>query len=179
MGLRQSSMPHRSLQHEIGKQRPFDVLEQEAYLNLLRTAGQLHAEFDRFYREFGLSHATYNALRILRGHGGEGAPSQTIGKQLVTPVPDVTRLVDRLVEAGLAARARVGSDRRVVLVRITQAGLELLNALDQRVVALHRQQFSHMTPEQVKQLNDLAFLTRQRPELEGGQEPPASGLERH
>ena len=157
-------MPHRSLQQEIGKQSPFEVREQEAYLNLLRTACSLEAEFDRFFRDHGLSHATYNALRILRGHGPEGAPSQTIGKELITPVPDVTRLVDRLVKAKLAERSRVASDRRVVMVKITKGGLDLLALLDKPVLELHRSQFKHMTPDDVRELNRLAFLARNRPE---------------
>jgi DNA-binding MarR family transcriptional regulator len=67
----------RSLQHEIGKRRPFESAEQEAYLNLLRTASVLSGPFDALFRAHGLSEATYNALRILRGArgaaGGGGA----------------------------------------------------------------------------------------------------------
>lgn len=160
-------MPLRSLQEEIGKQRPFDALEQEAYLNLLRTAYAFESEFDRFFKEHGLSHATFNALRILRGHGPAGAPSQTIGKELITPVPDVTRLVDRLVDCKLVERSRVDRDRRVVMVKITKAGLDLLAKLDQPVLDLHRKQFKHMNPQDIAEFNRLSFLARQRPDKTG------------
>lgn len=160
-------MPHRSLQDEIGKAKPFDLPEQEAYLNLLRSACILETQFDRFFRTHGLSSATFNALRILRGHGDDGVPSQTIAKHLITPVPDVTRLVDRLVESGLAERARVSSDRRVVMVKITKRGTDLLAKLDKPVVDLHKQQLAHMSPKDLAELSRLAFLARQTVEASG------------
>jgi hypothetical protein len=49
---------------------------------------------------------------------------------MITRDPDVTRLIDRLVRAGLAQRARAASDRRVVEVGITEAGLDVLSRLD-------------------------------------------------
>lgn len=166
----------RSLQHEIGKSKPFDVLAQEVYLNLLRTASVLGGEFDRFFRPFGLSNATYNALRIVRGHGSEGVATQVIGKQLVSPVPDVTRLVDRLVRAGLVERCRVTSDRRVVMVKITAKGRELLGDLDQRVLDLHRSQLAHMSAADQQRLNELLFVARQRDgDPAGGADRPARG----
>src|ERR1043165_8358009 len=100
------------LQHEIGKKRPFDIPEVEASLNILRTASLLSAEAGRFLKGYGLSEAQYNALRILRGHGGDGVACQTIGEELVAHVPDVTRLVDRLVKAGWAERSRGEEDKR-------------------------------------------------------------------
>lgn len=154
-------MPHRSLQDEIGKAKPFDVPEQEAYLNLVRTANLLETAFDRFFRTHALSHATHNALRIIRGHGDKGVPSQTIAKHLITPVPDVTRLVDRLVEAGFAERSRVSTDRRVVMVKITRRGVDLLARLDADVIALHKQQFAHMSAKDIAELSRLSFLARQ------------------
>ena len=147
-------MSARTLQNEIGKKRAFEVAEQEAYLNILRTAAVLSCEFDRLFRTFGVSEATYNALRILRGHGPRGAPSRTIGQEMVAAVPDVTRIVDRLVKAGLAQRARSGKDRRQVIVRATGAGLELLEKLDEPVLALHRAQLGHVGRR------DLATISR-------------------
>lgn len=178
------SGPSTGLQHEIGKRQPFDFPEQEAHLNLLRTAGCLAMAFERLFRAHGLSEATYNALRILRGHtehtagprsicdgkhdraaalpngGRDGVPSQTIGEQLIAQVPDVTRLVDRLVERGLAERHRIDQDRRVVLVRITKAGLDLLAKLDQPVRELHLAQLGHMSRRDLQQLSQLLVKAR-------------------
>ncbi|MBY0313385.1 MAG: MarR family transcriptional regulator [Phycisphaerales bacterium] len=159
------------LQHEIGKKKPFDVPEEEAFLNLLRTCSIFTTETGRFFRDYGLTEAQYNALRILRGHaqrvrenrsdvGPDGVPSQTIGEQLVAQVPDVTRLVDRLVDAGLAERARTEEDRRLVIVRITREGLDLLARIDRPILELHRRQLGHMTRADLAELNRLLVLAR-------------------
>src|SRR5205823_12001244 len=97
------------------------------------------------FQAHGLTGPQYNVLRILRGHGGDGVPCHEIGGQTVARTPDVTRLVDRLEAAGLAERARTAADRRVVLVRITPAGRELLARLDQPVLDLHRQALAHLS----------------------------------
>src|SRR5690242_9245315 len=97
----------RGLAAEIGKRRPFELPEQEAYLNLLRTMSFLSADGERMLKEHGLSEATYNILRILRGAGDAGRPSGEIGRDMITRVPDVTRLVDRLEKMGLATRCRI------------------------------------------------------------------------
>src|SRR5690554_2208580 len=113
------------LQRELRKQQPFESLEHEVSLNLMRSEDFLQAPFAELFRQFGISGPQYNVLRILRGHG-RALPSLEIAAQMVTRVPDITRLVDRLEAAGLVERHRTPEDRRVVLVQITQKGLDLL-----------------------------------------------------
>jgi DNA-binding MarR family transcriptional regulator len=156
---------HLTLQHEIGKRRPFDAPEQEAFLNLIRTASVLGASFQRLFREHRLSESTYNALRILRGAAGDpqshGKRTCTeIGEHLVAQVPDVTRLVDRLEELGFAERTRCDQGRRVVYVRITRKGLDVLAELDEPVLATHREQLGHMTRHELAELSRLLVKAR-------------------
>lgn len=168
-------MPERAvpmnLQREIGKKKPFDVPEEEAFLNIFRTSSQLSCQTNRFLRAYGLTEPQYNALRIVRGHGSEGVPSQTIGEQLIAQVPDITRLVDRLCAAGLVDRARIASDRRVVMVRITRAGQDLLGRIDRPILDLHREQLGHLSRSELKELNRLLCKARQR--LDDGTGPAA------
>lgn len=163
--------PARSgLSAEIGKRRPFEQSEVEAFLNIVRTAGILESEAGRFFKAFNLSAPQYNALRILRGHLADakhGVPSQTIGEELVAQVPDVTRLVDRLVEAGLAERSRTESDRRMVLVRITKAGLDLLARIDRPLADLHAQQLGHLSKADLAAISRLMVRARTRPGSSG------------
>ncbi|MFM9997203.1 MAG: MarR family winged helix-turn-helix transcriptional regulator [Phycisphaerales bacterium] len=154
------------LREEIGKRRPFDLPEQEAYLNLIRTEAVLTALGQAIVRPFGLSEATYNALRILRGATlGESPPGQRscreIGAHLVARVPDVTRLVDRLVRMGLAERDRCEKDRRVVYVRITRKGLDLLARLDRPILEMHRAQLGHLTRAELAELSRLLVKARE------------------
>jgi DNA-binding MarR family transcriptional regulator len=153
----------RDLQHEIGKRKPFDSPEQEAYLNLLRTVAVLEVKIARMFKQHHLSEATYNILRILRGEmaaGAPGVPCQLIGDRLVAQVPDVTRLVDRLEAADLAKRSRTSEDRRVVLISITPKGRELLDTLDAPLMELHKQQLGHMSRAELTELNRLLVKAR-------------------
>ncbi|HZW07597.1 MAG TPA: MarR family transcriptional regulator [Phycisphaerales bacterium] len=150
------------LAREIHKRGPFQSAAQEAFLNVLRTASVLSADFERLFKRHGLSGATYNALRILRGAGEEGRRCTEIGEHLVAEVPDVTRLIDRLEGAGLVKRSRgTGDDRRVVNVRITAAGLALLKKLDQPVVELHQRQMGHMSRRDLETVSELLCAARE------------------
>ena len=94
------------LQDELKKKLPFESPEQEAMLNLARTNDTFELAFVRLFRSHKISPPQYNILRILRGAGGEGLPCLEIAGRMVTCVPDITRLIDRLERAGLVARTR-------------------------------------------------------------------------
>jgi DNA-binding MarR family transcriptional regulator len=149
------------LQRELRKRNPFDSPEQEACLNLVRTQDHLTTHFARLFAAYDLSGPQLNVLRILRGEGGDGLPSQEIGERMVSRMPDVTRLVDRLERSGLVERLRTTTDRRVVLVRITDAGRALLARLDQPVLDLHKELLGHLTPAELAELNRLLARARQ------------------
>lgn len=152
--------PSSPLQRELNKRGKFDSAEQEAFLNLVRTQAILIGDAERFFKPFGVSMATYNVLRILRGHHPKLRTCSQVGADLVAQVPDVTRLIDRLEELGLATRERTREDRRVVLVGISQSGLALLEQLDPLVLDFHRQQLGHMTEASLSHLSTLLAEAR-------------------
>ena len=154
-------MNRSALQKELRKKQPFDSIEQEATLNLFRSSDFLQAEFQRLFSEYGISSPQFNVLRILRGLGGDGASCQEIADQMITRTPDITRLVDRLEQAGFVQRGRTAEDRRLVLVRILPAGLELLTRLDTPVLELHKKTLAHLNYEELTQLNNLLVKVRQ------------------
>lgn len=149
-----------TLGEEIGKANPFEHAEQEAALNIIRTAGKLAAEVTRLTKTKGLSQSGYNVLRILRGSRPRPRACHEIGRELVVAVPDVTRLVDRLERDGLVHRARCEQDRRVVRISITDRGMDLLAQLDQPIVELHRRQLGHLGLDALRTLNTLLVAAR-------------------
>jgi DNA-binding MarR family transcriptional regulator len=123
----------RALSQEIHQQKPFVSLEEEAFLGLQRTASLLLQSLGRELKGHDLTPAQYNTLRILRGAGPDALTCGEIGDRLVSPGPDVTRLLDRLEQGGLVTRLRDAEDRRIVRARITEKGLDLLAMLDEPV----------------------------------------------
>ena len=109
-----------SLRDEIKQAGPWSSREQEAFLNLLRTADALARGELPLLKNANLSPNQYNALRILRGAGADGVSCSELGNRLIERDPDVTRLIDKLEERGLMARTRDARDRRVYRNVITQ-----------------------------------------------------------
>lgn len=150
------------LQAELRKKKPFEVVEQEVFLNLVKTAEYLAHPFNQLFKKVGLSESTYNVLRILRGHGTAGVPCHEIAEQMISLDPDLTRLLDRLEVSKLVKRERSSTDRRVVIAHITQEGLNLLSQLDQPILELHRQQLQHLSAAKLRSLIDLLEEVRGR-----------------
>lgn len=147
------------LQRELKKQKPFDSLEQEASLNILRTNDQLQNRLGRFFREHGLTSSQYNLLRIVRG---EGRPmsSLEIAERMIQVVPAMTGLLDRLEKQKLVERNRCENDRRVVYIEITDKAKKLLKRMDEPLVALHEELMGHMTKAELRELSRLLEKSR-------------------
>jgi DNA-binding MarR family transcriptional regulator len=133
--------------------------EEEAFLDLLRTADMLTRGADWVLKAEDLSLTQYNILRILRG-SPQGLPSGEIACRMITRDPDVTRLLDRMEKRGLISRFRESRDRRLVLARITPKGLTLVNRLDEPVQKIHRKQLGHMGKARLRSLAKLLEAVR-------------------
>lgn len=148
------------LQKELKKKHPFDSAEEEAMLNLLRTSDQVQCQFGRLLREFGITPPQYNILRILRGEGGP-LPILEIASRMVTVVPGITGLIDRLEQGGFVERIRCERDRRVIYVNITDKARQLAKQLDEPVLEFNRQMTSRLTPAEIRDLSRLLEKVRQ------------------
>jgi DNA-binding MarR family transcriptional regulator len=150
-----------ALHEELKQARPYLDVEEEAHVAIARTAALLDRAIAQMLRPHGLTPTQYNVLRILRGAGSEGLCRHELGDRLVTPVPDVTRLLDRMEELELIARQRSATDRRLVGTFITPKGLALVGQLDADVREWHRRRLAHIAPDQLHALVDTLVLMRQ------------------
>lgn len=138
----------------------FDSPEQEAFLNLWRTYDRLRAIEDALFGRYDLTPQQYNALRLLRSAHPEPLPTLTLASRLVSRAPDITRLVDKLVERRLATRRRADENRRVVEVALTGEGQKLLAELDVQVRQCHLEQLGHLSKDQLARLVELLQAAR-------------------
>lgn len=145
----------------------FDTPEQEAFLGLWRTYDRLREVEDELFARHDLTAQQYNALRLLRAARPERVPTLALASQLVSRAPDITRLLDRLLERGLIDRQRVEEDRRTVRIGITAQGLALLEALAPEVRECHRRQLGHLEPEELRTLTELLRKARSPHEVPG------------
>lgn len=149
-----------SLKDELKQNRPFRSLEQEALLSIERTAAVLGYAFAEELKAYGLTPTQYNVLRILRGAGTGGLCRHEVRARLIAPVPDVTRLLDRMEEAGLIERERDPDDRRLVRTTITRRAMDVLAKLDEPMEEIHQRQLGHMSKADLKRL--VALLEEAR-----------------
>jgi DNA-binding MarR family transcriptional regulator len=148
------------LKTEIRQTKAFPTLHEEAFLNLERSAAMLQDAFELMLKPYGITGTQYNVLRILRGAGVDGLCRNEIRDRLVTRMPDVTRLLDRMEDAGLISRERSTEDRRLVHTQLTRQGRKLVDSLDTAVTAEHKARLSHLTPAQLRSLIELLTLVR-------------------
>jgi DNA-binding MarR family transcriptional regulator len=149
-----------TLRDELRQEKPFRSLREEALLNIARTEAVTRERLERVLAPHGLSMTQYNVLRILRGAGPNGLCRNEIGDRLISRMPDVSRLLDRMEAAGLVRRVRSTEDRRLVNTKLTPKGRTLVNELDADVAKAQEQQLVHMTRTQLRTLIDLLSLAR-------------------
>jgi DNA-binding MarR family transcriptional regulator len=160
----------RTLKEQISKRTGFASAREEAMLNVYRTASHLSGPEQAFFRQYRLSPASYNLLRILRGHhrsgDAQGIRASEIGCQMVVRMPDVTRLVDRLESMKLVTRRAASDDKRVKYVQITKKGLALLDEIDPKLDGLIENQLGHMNEQDLRALSRLLELARREEHAE-------------
>lgn len=153
---------------DLGKRIPFEQVEEELYVNLLRAFEHASGVVGGVIKTFGLSEPQYNVLRILRGHEqlheadprpeGPGVACGKIGAQMVSREPDVSRLIDRLEKAGLVERERCEHDRRVVRAVLTDAGRAKVDAIDAPLRAAFREAFGSLGAGDIETLNRALYV---------------------
>jgi DNA-binding MarR family transcriptional regulator len=139
---------------ELGRPK-FDSPLQELYLNMWRSYDRLRELEDELFDRFGLSSQQYNVLRLLKAALPQSVATLSLADRLVSRSPDITRLLDRLVERGLIERTRSDEDRRQVLARITSAGVRLLKSIAEPLEECHQRQLGHLSSAEVKSLIEL------------------------
>jgi Transcriptional regulators len=101
----------------------------KALVNLKYTSNWLNSVENNFFKPYGISPQQYNILRILRGAKQE-IKVQVVKERMIERAPNATRLMDKLFDKNLIERIRCEHDRRVVYVKITKRGLDLLATID-------------------------------------------------
>ncbi len=140
--------------------RKFDSAQQEAYLAIWRTYDRLRALEEELFSKWAITAQQYNVLRLLRSAYPGSLPSLSLVNRLISRAPDVTRMLDRLQEGGWIQRTRSESDRRAVLVSITESGLKLLDEIAEPLTDCHQAQLGHLSEREIQSLCKLLKKAR-------------------
>jgi len=151
----------KTIDQELKQTRPIRSPHEQAVLGLMRTSRAIEESWQTYLkRNEGISISQYNILRILRGARPQAIKTSDIADRMIYRDPDVTRLLDRLSKQGLVSREEDPQDRRVVLVRITAAGLALLARLDHPADRYTRSVMAGLSPDRLRELCRLLDQVR-------------------
>src|SRR5258708_39152238 len=96
----------------------------EVAMNLVRTADLLVKRIGELVQPFGLSPSSGLVLGILADAGSPLPPNQ-IAERLIISRATVTGLLDSLERRGYARRLPHSTDRRMLLIELTEAGRQV------------------------------------------------------
>jgi DNA-binding MarR family transcriptional regulator len=103
----------------------FFTPQQRAGTNIIFTANWLLNKIAILLKPTGLSLQQFNVLSILNGQPDHTATVNLIKDRLIDRMPNVSRLLNKLMEKGLVKKERNLSDQRVVYITLTPAGEKL------------------------------------------------------
>jgi len=121
------------------KQKRFTSVHQVAHLNTMFTANWLVSLAKVALKPFGVTHQQYNVLRILQGKKQFPCSADSIKEVMIDKSPDLTRLLDRLIDKGYVSRSVCEANRRKLDIVITERGMALLKRIKPKIAAYFRQ----------------------------------------
>ena len=134
--------------------------EEHIYRDTVRHSDKILAATNQLLSIWGMTALQHAALRVIYVYDTEniGLPSGEIGKHLVTRVPDVTRLLDRMADKGWLVRERDANNRRVVRARLTDIGVELVESTHSSLQEMEKEQLAHLSEADKSELKRLLAL---------------------
>ncbi len=130
----------------------------ECAMNEVLTADLLEKRIASLLQPFGLSPASGLVLSILADTEAPISPNQ-IAERLIISRASVTSLIDSLEKHGYVKRQPHGSDRRMLLIELTDSGLQVADQF-RPIVHQHQQQWLNVLtePEQEQLVQTLHRL---------------------
>jgi DNA-binding MarR family transcriptional regulator len=139
---------------EVIQQRVFKNERQKATVNVLYTNSWLTGHIKDFLKPYKITMQQFNVLRILRGQYPNNLSTNAIRDRMLDRSSDASRIVDRLFKNGMVAKKTCPDDRRLVDVKITNKGLNLLETIDEKMDEMEAV-FGTLTNNELKTLNSL------------------------
>ncbi|WP_026898360.1 MarR family winged helix-turn-helix transcriptional regulator [Daejeonella oryzae] len=134
----------------------FESPQQRAATNIIFTSNWILNKIAIALKPTGLSLQQFNVLSILHGQEKHTAPVNLIKDRLIDRMPNVSRLLNKLMEKGLIEKERNLTDQRVVYIKLTSRGLLLK---EQARIIINEGVFK-LSDQQSDSLNNLLEIIR-------------------
>ena len=118
--------------------------------------------FSDHLKQYALSIQQYQVLRSLKALQGEPADLQTLSAEMMSKNSNTTRLVEKLRLKGLITRNQNEENRRKVDIRITEAGLNLLEEINNTQSEFENTAVKNLDSSEMQLLNKLLLKIRNK-----------------
>jgi DNA-binding MarR family transcriptional regulator len=115
------------------------------------TAQEIDNFVERTLKAFGISRAQLNVLHFLDTEPVEKMTVNQLREVLIDDSPNVSRILNKMVDKGLVKKERQADDQRVVHITLTEKGRQLHKQADQKIIG-HNVKLS---PRECQQLIEL------------------------
>lgn len=143
------------IEDAIQQKKPFENEWERAFVNMYFTSNWLSQQQKEFLEPYEVTLQQYNVLRILRGKHPKPLSTSGIRERMLDKMSDASRIVKRLKIKGLLRIKRCRKDKRLVDILISDAGLALLESIDNNRAELIGGVHNNLTEAEALQLNDL------------------------
>lgn len=143
-------------------QKQFRSEHQKATINLIYTYGWLTTRLREILSRYNITLQQFNVLRILRGQHPGSISTSVIRDRMLDRNSDASRIVDRLHRQGLVDKQPCPTDRRLVDVRISEKGMQILDTIDKNQDEIDNL-VGNLDDKEVKEFNNLLDKIRRTP----------------
>ena len=127
----------------------------KAAVTLLKTGSDVLTGFEKMLKGYGLSQGRFLILIVMNRRPDKPATPSVLAEKIGVTRATMTGLIDGLVKDGLIRRYSHGSDRRMLKLKLTEKGIELLEALLPDYWSRIFNLMSSLTNEEEKMLTHL------------------------
>ena len=122
--------------------------------NLKRAYNVMHVGSNKLFKNMEITVSQFDLLETILLSENQALTIQDIASKTVSLQPNITRMVADLENAGLVERSS-GTDRRIVIVKLTNRGEQLVTECQKSLFDLHVSQYKNLSKEELYQLNEI------------------------
>lgn len=130
-----------------------DQLTLNAFIKLLRATESINSRLNKHLAEADLTVSQFGVLEAVHHLGPLN--QKTLGEKLLKSGGNITLVIDNLEKCGFVERQRDPSDRRAMLIHLTEKGGDFITAFFPKHLAYIREEFKPLTRTEKKELANI------------------------
>lgn len=154
-----------------------DDLHKALAFRVQRASRVLRVHLSRFLADFGLDVSQEQYFILFKVQAQPGCSQSDLADRLLGDYPNVTRLVDSLVERGLIERRPDPADRRRHAVYLTDQGHQIAERLIPAILEQRRKLYADLTADEIEVFRTIIDKIESRAAQLAGLIPPETGEE--